>query len=183
MLTLGDATRFLYTQTIHMQSPAIHLLLHNIRSAHNVGALLRTAEGCGAHSVLFVGYTPHLRRDNDPRLPHIIEKAERAIAKTALGAEAMLTTRYAKNLSEAISPFRKRNVPVVALEQSPNAIKLHDFQPPEEIVLVLGNEVTGIEPNDLGLVDACLEIPMLGQKESHNVAAAGAMALHWLRFH
>lgn len=182
MLTLGDATRFLYTQTIHMQSPVIHLLLYNIRSAHNVGALLRTAEGCGVRSVTFVGYTAHLRRDNDPRLPHIIDKAERAIAKTALGAETMLTTSYAKTLDEAASRFQCRDVPVVALEQSPEAITLHDFQPPKELALVLGNEVTGIEPSDLALVDNCLEIPMLGHKESHNVAAAGAMALHWLRF-
>ena len=165
-----------------MHSPVIHLLLYNIRSAHNVGALLRTAEGCGVDSVVFIGYTPHLKRDNDPRLPHIIDKAERSIAKTALGAEAMLSSSYTESLAEAVDQFRRRDVAVVALEQSPDATVLQNYQPPRELALVLGNELTGIEPSDLALLDVCLEIPMLGQKESHNVAATGAMALHWLRF-
>jgi len=166
-----------------MQSTVIHLLLHNIRSAHNVGVLMRTAEGCGVEDVTFIGYTPHPRRSDDSRLPYVIQKAEQAIAKTALGAETSLSWRYVQSIDEAIVQLKRRGVPIVALEQTPDAVALHDYKPPTELALILGNEVSGIEPEDLKQVDMCLEIPMLGQKESHNVAVAGAMALHWLRFH
>ena len=65
----------------------ICFIAHNIRSAHNIGSLLRTADGLGIRHVYMSGYTPYPKQPNDARLPHIADKASKLIHKTALGAE------------------------------------------------------------------------------------------------
>jgi 23S rRNA (guanosine2251-2'-O)-methyltransferase len=63
------------------------LIVHNVRSTHNVGSLLRSADGFGISHVYLTGYTPYPKKDNDERLPHIADKLQRQINKTALGAD------------------------------------------------------------------------------------------------
>ena len=160
----------------------IVLIIHNVRSAHNAGSLLRTADGLGVELVVFSGYTPYPGVKNDTRLPHIVQKTERQIHKTALGAETTVEWRRADEITTEIKSLEAQGYLVAALEQSPTAIHLNGYRPPDKVALLVGNEVSGVEPELLNLINTHLQIPMVGQKESFNVAAAGAMALYHLRF-
>lgn len=162
----------------------ITLILHNIRSTHNVGAIFRTAEGFGAQEIILSGYTPYPQLEqNDPRLPHISEKLTSQIHKTALGAETMVPFRYVESIEQWIYENRQTdNLPVIALEQSEESVMLNNFQPPEKFALLLGEEVHGTTPELLEQCDSIVEIPMFGQKESFNVSVACGIALYGLLF-
>lgn len=159
--------------------PELVLIAHNLRSTHNVGSLLRTADGLGVHKVLLTGYTPYpaLPAD-DPRLPHIAAKLNRQIHKTALGAEQTVDWRYSENVTTVIGQLKHAGYSVAALEQAPGSIALPDFQSPSKLALIVGREVEGIEPEILHACDITLEIPMYGKKESFNVSVASAIALY-----
>jgi 23S rRNA (guanosine2251-2'-O)-methyltransferase len=161
----------------------IVLVVHDIRSCHNVGSLLRTAEGLGISKVYFTGYTPYPVTKNDDRLPHISRKLTEQIHKTALGAEISQPWEHHPDITELLTQLRKDGFALDGLEQDINAVPLHSYTSPEKVALVLGSEVTGMDPALLKLLDLALEIPMFGQKESFNVVQAAAMALHQLRFH
>jgi tRNA G18 (ribose-2'-O)-methylase SpoU len=157
--------------------PTITLLLHNIRSTHNVGSIFRTADGFGVHRIILSGYTPYPRYSGDTRLPHLADKISRQIDKTALGATASVPFEYHDDLPAWLD---SNTLPLVALEQSPRSISLHDFRPPNEFVLVLGEEVAGIPAELLSACDHIVEIPMQGMKESFNVSVAAGIALYGL---
>lgn len=157
----------------------IILIAHNLRSAHNVGSLLRTAEGLGVKSVYLTGYTPYPTRSGDTRLPHLAQKIERQISKTALGAEKSLG-EHLEDIDELISELKNNGYLVSALEQADSSLDLRSFVAPDKIALVVGREVEGVEPEVLEQCDQILEIPMKGSKESFNVAQAAAMALYQL---
>lgn len=159
------------------------LVIHDVRSCHNVGAMLRTAEGLGASEVILTGYTPFPRMANDPRLPHLADKIDKQIVKTSLGAEKTLTWKHESNIKVALKELKTRDFCVAALEQAKNSVKLPDFKPPDKLALIVGNEITGLDADVLTLANLALEIPMLGQKESFNVASAAAIALAHCRFH
>ncbi|MBP9667877.1 TrmH family RNA methyltransferase [Candidatus Saccharibacteria bacterium] len=157
--------------------PHITLLLHNIRSTHNVGSIFRTAEGLGVEKIILSGYTPYPTFHGDSRLPHLAEKITTQIHKTALGAEKIVPFAY----HEAISDWLKTNhLPIVALEQTPHSIPLRDFMAPDSFVLLLGEEVHGIEQSLLDICQNSIEIPMVGKKESFNVSVAAGIALYSL---
>lgn len=158
----------------------IVLLLHNIRSIHNVGSIMRTAEGFGLKTVVFSGYTPHPRVADDPRLPHIIEKIERELHKTALDAEKLLTVRYYDDPLTVVAEFRQAGYQILALEQSTSSVNLRDFNLTQPALLILGEEVHGIPSELLQTADTTLEIPMYGQKESFNVSVATGICLYQL---
>jgi 23S rRNA (guanosine2251-2'-O)-methyltransferase len=160
----------------------IILIIHNVRSAYNVGALLRTADGLGIDEVVFSGYTPYPPAKSDIRLPHIAQKAGRAIRKTALGAEDSVKWQKTDDILNYIKSLVGAGWQMAALEQTSSAINLSDYQPPSKIALLVGSEIGGLEPGLLKAVPIHLEIPMLGTKESLNVAAAGAIALYHLRY-
>lgn len=157
--------------------PHITLLLHNIRSTHNVGSIFRSADGFGIDRIVLTGYTPHPSYDRDPRLPHIAQKIDMQITKTALGATASVPWEYHDNL---LTWLERNTLPLVALEQSDRSISLGDFEPPSHFVLVLGEEVDGIDAALLGKCETVLEIPMRGQKESFNVSVAAGVAMYAL---
>jgi tRNA G18 (ribose-2'-O)-methylase SpoU len=155
--------------------PEITLLLHNIRSTHNVGSIFRTAEGFGVKEIILSGYTPYPSFKGDTRLPHLAQKITRQIHKTALGAETMVSFVY----YESADGFLNGNtLPLIALEQSAGSINIRDFTPPTAFVLLVGEEVHGIEPRLLKKCDIILEIPMHGTKESFNVSVATGVALY-----
>ncbi|MBX6333900.1 TrmH family RNA methyltransferase [Candidatus Saccharibacteria bacterium] len=160
----------------------IVLIAHNLRSTHNVGSLLRTAEGLGVSKVILSGYTPHPAHAHDRRLPHEVEKITKSINKTALGAENMVKWEYHPELPPVLDKLRKSGYTIAALEQTDDARLLHKYHPPEQIAIVVGREVEGIEPEILDACDLVLEIPMFGRKESFNVVQAAAMALFHCRF-
>jgi tRNA G18 (ribose-2'-O)-methylase SpoU len=158
------------------------LIAHNLRSTHNVGSLFRTADGLSVDKVILTGYTPYPRLAKDPRLPHLAAKIDRQIAKAALGAEKTVQFEHFTEVELAFHELKQAGYETVALEQAPKSIALPDFQPTDKVALVVGREVEGLEPAVLKLCDRVVEIPMLGKKESYNVAQAAAMALYHCRF-
>lgn len=159
--------------------PKITLLVHNIRSTHNVGSILRTADGFGINQVICSGYTPYPKLPQDDRLPHIVEKLTRQIHKTALGAETNPNVSYISDVHTWLEANKAldRSIPVYALEQAVGSKDLREFEPAEEFALLIGEEVHGITPDLLEWCDETLEIPMHGKKESFNVSVATGMAL------
>ncbi len=165
-----------------MTAENLILIAHNVRSTHNVGSMLRTAEGLGISKVYLTGYTPYPQIDADPRLPHISQKISRKISKTSLGAENSISWEHQDNLPSLITDLKNRGFTIAALEQTDNSIELQKFSSGEPLALIVGREVEGIEPEIIDLCDLCLEIPMFGQKESFNVSVAAGIALYHLRF-
>ena len=178
-------------------TPEITLLLHNIRSCHNVGSILRTADGFGVKTALFSGYTP--RYDDPNLLPHLREKLNRGIAKTALGAEQYLTLQTSENIADSLRALKAENYTIFGLENNlsdPHKIELNPAnfaeirsalqsrqtspEKPPKIALLLGEEVAGIDQNLYQYIDHFLEIPMNGQKESFNVSIATGICLFCL---
>lgn len=164
----------------HMRD--IILIAHNLRSTHNVGSLLRTAEGMGVKKVILSGYTPHPMHENDRRLPHEAGKIARAINKTALGAEDSVRWEFHADILPVISKLKKNGYVVAAVEQADDSHLLHTYHPSHKIALLVGREVEGVEKEVLDACDTSLEIPMFGKKESYNVVQAAAMALFHCRF-
>lgn len=150
------------------------VLLDNIRSAFNVGSILRTADAVGVEQVILGGHTP----GPIDRFGRVNER----VTKVSLGAEKSVSIAHEEDLFETVSELKKRNFVIVALEQhkgSQNIFKkiniLH-----ANLALILGSEVDGISPRLLSLCDYILEIPMYGSKESLNVAVAFGIAAYAL---
>lgn len=158
------------------------LVAHNLRSCHNVGSLLRTAEGLGVERVILSGYTPYPHTQNDTRLPHEARKIQKQIQKTALGAEDTIDWQHKPNIFPVIDSLKTQGFAVYALEQTPAALSLPEFKSPDTIAIVVGREVEGLEPEVIAACTGALKIPMTGQKESFNVTQAAAMALYHCTF-
>ncbi len=154
----------------------IVLIAHNIRSTHNVGSIFRTADGLGVRKIILTGYTPYPKHAGDTRLPHIAEKLNSQIHKTALGAEVVVEFEYFDK--PPIDQLRADGYKIVALEQSAHSHGLVGYQPADKIALIIGEEVHGIPAGLMEMCDESIEIPMSGQKESFNVSVATAIALY-----
>ncbi len=151
----------------------LYFILHNIRSAHNVGAIFRTADGCGVAKVYLTGYTcaPYNGENSWTTKP------ERMIGKVALGADQSMPWEKNENIKEVVRELRHDNVRIVALEQTPESVLTADFvDDGRSIALVLGNEPNGIDEETLQIVDDAIEIPMRGMKKSLNVSVAAGIA-------
>ncbi len=151
-----------------MKSKTSYLILHNIRSSQNVGSLFRTADAAGIQKVFLTGYTP-APLDK-------FERPSKEIAKTALGAEKIIPWEKC-SFEECVEKLKKESVQIIGIEQDQRAISYRDVQIKDTVAFVLGNEVTGIEPETLKLCDEVVEIPMKGEKESLNVSVAGGIAI------
>jgi 23S rRNA (guanosine2251-2'-O)-methyltransferase len=160
----------------------IILIAHNVRSTHNVGSLLRTAEGLGVSKVLLTGYTPYPLGPGDTRLPHLAAKLDAQIHKTALDAETLIAWEQHEDVLEVIRTLQASGHTIVAVEQTPAAIALPDYKPPAKLALLVGREVEGVEAEVLAACDTVIEVPMFGRKESFNVVQAAGMALYHCRF-
>jgi 23S rRNA (guanosine2251-2'-O)-methyltransferase len=160
--------------------PEITVLAHNIRSTHNIGAIFRTCEGFGVKKLILSGYSPHPTLPDDPRLPHISEKLTAQIHKTALGAEMIVPFEYHE--IPDIATYKVAGYCIVGLEQDVRSTLLPNYESPEKILLLLGEEVHGIPQELRDECDDLIEIPMKGQKESYNVSVATGIALYGLLF-
>jgi tRNA G18 (ribose-2'-O)-methylase SpoU len=143
------------------------VLLDNIRSAWNVGSILRSAEGFGFDHVYCCGITP--TPDNE------------AVTKTSLGAEETVTWSHHKDAVKLVKGLKREGWKVYALEEDAKAIPLSKKRSPGNTVLIVGSEVTGVDPGLLALCDAIFYIPMRGVKKSFNVAIAFGIAAFALR--
>lgn len=161
---------------------SIVLIAHDIRSTHNVGSLLRTAECMGVAHVYFTGYTPYPLVSDDERLPHISRKLSSQIHKTALGAEEFVPWSHADEIYELLANLKQDGYVIIGLEQTPDSIQLPSWVPPDKVAVLLGREVEGIDENLISYCDNTVEIPQFGHKESLNVVQAAAMILYHARF-
>lgn len=158
------------------------IIVHDLRSAHNVGSLLRTADGLGVDQVIFTGHSPYPKHANDERLPHIANKIDQRIHKTALGAEKSVSWEYEADIETLIAKLKEHGYTICALEQDQHATNIVNFRPPGKLALLLGREVEGIDTSLIGLCDQIIEIPMKGKKESFNVVQAFAMTGYHIQF-
>jgi 23S rRNA (guanosine2251-2'-O)-methyltransferase len=144
--------------------------------------MLRTAEGFGVNEIVMTGYTPYPESKNDPRLPHHRQKTALQIHKTALGAEYFLNWQHISDINDCLNKLSGDGYLLVALEQSPDATSLDKFHPTQNLALIVGNEITGLDDMVLRRVDQKVQIPMSGRKESFNVAIAAGVALYHLKY-
>ena len=159
------------------------LVLDNIRSTYNVGAILRTAEGFGVDKVILSGYTPRVHDAN--LLPHIREKLDKEIHKTALGAEDMLDIYSSGDIMGELKDLKSKGWQIVGLENNITNALLYSLcdsktkdKISDKVVLVLGEEVNGIDYSLYDIIDLFVEIPMHGKKESFNVSVAAGIAIY-----
>ncbi|HSX48365.1 MAG TPA: TrmH family RNA methyltransferase [Candidatus Nanoarchaeia archaeon] len=161
-----------------MKKPDVVVLLDNVRSAVNVGAIWRTAEAAGVTKLVLTGITPHPAITSDQRLPYVVARDEAQLAKTALGAEKTLAFEYYEDSLEAIRHLKQSGYKVCAIEQIEGSTSLLGWQPESHVVLVLGTEVNGLSEDVLSVCDEIVEIPMFGRKESLNVSVAAGIILY-----
>lgn len=150
----------------------IHLLLHNIRSTHNVGAIFRTADATGVKKIYVSGITP---------AP--IDRFGRArpdISKASLGAEKTVEWESISDVKDLIKNLKKEKFQIIAVEQDKRSIDYKELKKKENILVIVGNEVDGVDKELLDLCDEIVEIPMLGKKESLNVSVATGVILYSL---
>ncbi len=140
------------------------VLVDNVRSLWNVGSMFRTADACGVRTLVLSGITAY------PPRPEI--------TKTALGAEKVVNWRYGADPLELLGQLVAEGYTPVAVETSPGAVSLEEFAWPEQVCLVVGNEVTGISPSVLERCPQHVRIPMRGLKGSFNVAVAFGIAAY-----
>jgi tRNA G18 (ribose-2'-O)-methylase SpoU len=140
-------------------------VLENVRSAYNVGSVLRTADAFLLEAVCTTGYTAHP--------PH------KQVSKTALGADESVTSRHYTDAAAAIAALKAEGFKVLAIEQAENSRQLHQFTlaAGEKLAVIFGNEVTGVDQSTILLCDGCIEIPQLGMKHSLNISVAAGIVL------
>jgi 23S rRNA (guanosine2251-2'-O)-methyltransferase len=144
------------------------VILHNVRSTHNVGSIFRTADAAGCEKIYLAGITPAPR----DRFGRVNEK----IGKVALGAENFLPWEKVRETGRLIKNLKKEKYKILAIEQSSRSVPYQKIKLTKKdlakTALVLGNEIKGLPISVLRLADKILEIPMRGKKESLNVAVA-----------
>lgn len=141
------------------------VVLDNVRSMHNVGAVFRTADAFLVEKIILCGITP--------QPPH------REINKAALGATESVDWIYEKDISTALENLKRENFKILGIEQTTDSEIITDFviKKNEIYALVLGNEVDGLSDEALSLYDTFLEIPQLGTKHSLNVSVCGGIVM------
>lgn len=147
----------------------VALALYNIRSAHNVGSLFRTADGAGVTKIFLIGYTPKPRDS--------FGRAQNDIVKTALGAEKIVPWTHCARPDSFFKKARKEGWSIVAVEQDVRSIPFTKFKRNKKTLFVVGNEVKGIPRSCIQRCDDVVEIPMHGTKESLNVSVAAGIIL------
>lgn len=153
----------------------LHVLLDNVRSTFNVGSIFRTADGAGVQQLYLCGITP------TPSHPKV--------GKTALGAEQVIAWSHHNNAVDLACSLQAKGATLWALEDNLRAELLFNDNAPEQqiadanapLVLIVGNEITGVDPGLLALCTRILAIPMWGVKQSLNVATAFGIAIYELR--
>lgn len=140
------------------------LILPDIRSAINVGAIFRTADAVGINKIYLVGVTP---RPTDQ-----FGRIQKDIAKSALGAETWIKWEYEKDIQIILKKLKKEKFNIVALEQDEKSIDYREIKNHPKMAFILGQEVDGVDKKVLRKCDQIAEIPMSGKKESLNVSVA-----------
>jgi tRNA G18 (ribose-2'-O)-methylase SpoU len=164
-LSMSELNRLTPEEFKRSQKTPVIAVLENIRSAYNVGSVFRTADAFLLESIYLIGYTA--------QPPH------KEIKKTALGAEETVEWHYFADTKSAIENLKNNGYKVYAVEQVINSISLENLtiDNDEKIAVIFGNEVSGVEQDNILLCDGCIEIPQLGMKHSLNIATAAGVVL------
>ncbi len=153
----------------------LYVILDNIRSAYNVGAIFRTADAVGVEKIFLCGYTPAPRDRFGREMPEI--------AKTSLGAAARVPWQQYTSTTQVVDELTAQGIFCVAIEQTSTATSLYETTFTGPTAVVFGNEVSGVSPEVLAVVAASVELPMYGMKESLNVSVTAGIVLYELRHH
>jgi len=144
----------------------VTVVLDNIRSGSNVGAVFRTADAFAVQEILLCGITAC--------------PPDREILKTALGATESVKWRHFSSTLDALKELKESGYRILAIEQADTSIYLNEFNfdlENERLALVFGNEVKGVDDALIPLLDGCLEIPQFGTKHSLNVSVCAGVVL------
>ena len=141
------------------------MVLDNIRSLNNIGAIFRTCDAFLVDRIMLCGITATPPSDE--------------IHKTALGAELSVEWEYFPTTMEALGKLRSEDYKVCVLEQVKGSVELQEFCPEPEgrYAIVAGHEVHGVDAKVVAAADVCLEIPQFGTKHSLNVSVSAGIAL------
>lgn len=141
------------------------MVLDNIRSLNNIGAIFRTCDAFLVDRIMLCGITATPPSDE--------------IHKTALGAELSVEWEYFPTTMEAIGKLRSEDYKVCVLEQVKGSVELQEFRPESDgrYAIVAGHEVHGVDAKVVDAADVCLEIPQFGTKHSLNVSVSAGIAL------
>jgi 23S rRNA (guanosine2251-2'-O)-methyltransferase len=153
--------------------PPLILIIHNVRSVYNVGALFRSVDGVKGEKIILSGFSP------EPKDRFGRERED--FHKTALGAEKEVLWSSTKDILKTIEDLKKMGFFIAALEQHPSSLSYTHLPRNKKVALICGDEVRGIEKEVCEKCDGIFEIPMYGKKESLNVSVAGGIALYFLR--
>ncbi len=145
------------------------LILPDIRSAINVGAIFRTADAVGIDKIYLTGFTP---RPTDK-----FGRIQKDIAKSALGAEGWIPWEYEVSLEKLIIKLKKDGFKIIAIEQDEKSVDYRKIKAKDKTAIILGGEVKGLSKEILNVCDIIAEIKMYGKKESLNVSVACGVAL------
>lgn len=159
----------------------ISIIADNIRSLDNVGLLFRLCELARVEKLYLTGYTGYPMKEGDTRPKEIAARHQRRIEKTAVYALPLLPWEYVPDPLPLVEKLKKGGQSIIALEQTNQSVPYHklktkNYQPPA--VLLLGHERQGVRQELLDLADHVVEIPILGQGNSHNVATAASIVLY-----
>lgn len=145
------------------------VILHNVRSATNVGAIFRTCDGVGVDKVYLSGYTPTpINRFGGP---------QKDIVKSALGAEKFVEWEQMKNITLLLRKLKDEGYSIVCVEQTESSVDYRTIVYRGKMAFIFGNEIRGISTQVLHHADLIAEIHMVGKKESLNVATAAGVFL------
>ena len=144
---------------------AITILLENIRSAHNIGSIFRTADSFLINKIILCGISA--------------QPPNKDIRKTALGSSESVEWRYEKNIDKAVEKLKNEGNKIISIEQTTNSISLENFKPQknDKYAIIFGNEVNGIEQRTINLSDMVIEIPQFGTKHSLNISVAAGIII------
>lgn len=146
----------------------IIVILDNIRSALNVGAIFRTADGVGVKKIYLCGISPY--------------PGHSKLHKTALDAENYVEWKHFKSTEDAIKSAKEEGYTIYSVEQTQNSKRYHEVVYSNKTCVIFGHEITGVSPNIIQQSDYAVELPMLGKKNSLNVATTAGIILYHIRF-
>jgi tRNA G18 (ribose-2'-O)-methylase SpoU len=164
-LPINEILRLSNQEFEQLKKAPLVIVLDNIRSHHNTGAVFRTCDAFACEEVYLCGIT------GTP--PH------RDIHKTALGATDTVKWQYHENALETVTKLKLDGYTIVSLEIAEGSVSIEDYKPEsgQKIALILGNEVKGVDQSIIDISDICLEIPQFGTKHSLNVSVSGGIAI------
>lgn len=156
----------------------VHLVADNIRSLDNVGLLFRLSDAFRLEKIYLCGITGYpAGQTGDTRPPHMIERQDRRIGKTAIRNVSYMNWEYKDDAAEVVRERKKAGDLIVVLEQTDCSLDYRTAAYRLPLTLVVGHERQGVSDGVLASADQAIEIPMLGMGNSHNVAVATAIIL------